>query len=123
MAVRIKKRYARATRFRTIMSNNLQTKQTRREDMVPVLTIAANQGTFTFDRPVTVLSDAVAITGMRDDVNAAPIAIDAGGSPGIVVVTFPTGHTITDIVVPFEDPAIRSQIGAYVRGGTYVVPD
>ncbi len=122
MAVRIKKRYARATRFRTIMSNNLQTKQTRRQDLVPSVSITGQVVTFTFDRPVTILSDAATITGIRDQADAAPTSMVYGaGGTNEVDITFP-GAAPTTVTVPFEDNAIRDQIGAYVRPGDYSEP-
>ena len=37
-------------------------------------------------------------------------------SPGTVVLTYPAG-SITQITVPFQDPAIRNATGGYVNPG------
>lgn len=121
MPISMKKRYPRAVRFRKNASNNNQTQQVRRFELVPVLTITGQVATLTFDRPVTILSNAVAITGITDQVPASPTIIAYHpGTTSAVDITFPGAAPVT-ITIPFEDPAIRDQIGAYIRAGDYVV--
>lgn len=122
MSITMKKRYPRSVRFRRIASNNNQTQQTRRFELIPTATITGQVVTLTFDRPVTILSNAVAITGIRDQVPAAPTVMGYGaGGTSTVAITFP-GAAPTSIDVPFEDGAIRDQIGAYVKSGNYAPP-
>lgn len=122
MPITMKKRYPRSVRFRKQMSNNLQTVQTRRFELVPVLSITGQVVTAAFDRPVSILSNAVGITGIVDQVPAAPTSIVyTPGSTQSVDITFP-GAAPTSVVWPFEDPAIRDQVGAYVRAGSYTPP-
>lgn len=40
-------------------------------------------------------------------------------SPTQVDLTYVTGGVITDITIPQNDPAIRSQTGGYVTPGTF----
>lgn len=122
MPISMKKRYPRAVRFRKIASNNNQTQQVRRFELVPVASITGQVVTLTFDRPVTILSNAVAITGIVDQVPVAPTAIAYHtGTTNAVDLTFP-GAAPTSVTVPFEDPAIRDQVGAYLRAGSYAPP-
>ena len=122
MPISMKKRYPRAVRFRRQMSNNLQTVQTRRFELVPTVSITGQVVTFAFDRPVTILSNAVNITGIVDQVPAPPtIMAYTPGSTSSVDITFPGAAPVT-ITVPFEDPAIRDQVGAYLRAGDYIEP-
>ena len=121
MPISMKKRYPRSVRFRKQMSNNLQTVQTRRFELVPTVSAVGQVVTLAFDRPVSILSNALAITGIVDQVPLAPTAIGyTPGSTSSVDLTF-GGAAPTTITVPFEDPAIRDQVGAYVRAGAYPV--
>lgn len=122
MPISIKKRYPRAVRFRKIASNNNSVQQVRRFELVPTVSITGQVVTFAFDRPVIIPSNAVETTGIIDQVPAAPTIIAyTPGSTSSVDITFP-GAAPTTITVPFEDPAIRDQIGAYVRAGDYTEP-
>jgi hypothetical protein len=119
MPISMKKRYPRGVRFRKIASNNNQTQQVRRFELVPTISIVGQVVTFTFDRPVTILSNAADITGIVDQVPVAPTSIAYHtGTTSAVDLTFP-GAAPTSVTVPFEDPAIRDQIGAYIRPGVY----
>ena len=122
MPISMKKRYPRAVRFRRIASNNNQTQQVRRFELVPTVSITGQVVTFAFDRPVTILSNADQITGIVDQVPASPTSLAyTPGSTSSVDLTFP-GAAPTTVTVPFEDPAIRDQIGAYLRAGSYAPP-
>lgn len=122
MPISMKKRYPRSTRFRKQISNNLQTVQTRRFELVPTISITGQVVTMTFDRPVSILSNAASATGIRDQVPAAPTSIVYhSGTTSAVDITFPGGAP-TSVTVPFEDPAIRDQVGAYIRAGSYTPP-
>jgi hypothetical protein len=122
MPISMKKRYPRAVRFRKIASNNNQTQQVRRFELVPVISITGQVVTMTFDRPVTILSNAVTITGIVDQVPAAPTAVAYHtGTTNAVDFTFP-GAAPTAVNVPFEDRAVRDQVGAYIRAGAYSEP-
>lgn len=119
MPISMKKRYPRAVRFRKNASNNNQTQQVRRFELVPTMTVTGQVVHFSFDRPVTVLSNAAAITGMVDQVPTSPTSIEYHpGTTQEVDITFP-GAAPTTVTVPFEDPAIRDQVGAYIRAGDY----
>lgn len=121
MPISMKKRYPRAVRFRKIASNNNQTQQVRRFELVPDVSAVGQVVTFTFDRPVSILSNAVAITGIADQVPASPTLIAYHpGTTSAVDITFP-GAAPTSVTVPFEDRAIRDMIGAYIRAGSYPV--
>lgn len=120
MPISMKKRYPRAVRFRRIASNNNQIQQTRRFELVPTVSNLLQVVTCLFDRPVIIRSDAVAVTGIRDQASLPPTAITyTPGSTQSVDITF-GGAAPTTITFPFEDLAIRDQIGAYVRAGDYV---
>jgi hypothetical protein len=120
--VKQKKRYARSVRFRTIASNNNQTRQTRRLELIPVLSITGQVVTAAFDRPVTINSNALKLTNIVDQVPLSPTAFEyTPGSMSSVDITFP-GAAPTTITWPFEDPTIRDQVGAYVRPGDYTEP-
>jgi len=122
MPISMKKRYPRAVRFRRIASNNNNVQQVRRFELVPDVSITGQVVTFTFDRPVVIPANAAAITGIVDQVPVAPTSIVyAPGTTSAVNITFP-GAAPTTVNVPFEDPAIRDQIGAYVRAGDYTEP-
>jgi hypothetical protein len=122
MPISMKKRYPRAVRFRKIASNNNQTQQVRRFELVPTITITGQVVTMAFDRPVSILSNALEITGIVDQVPVAPTAIGyTTGSTSSVDLTFP-GAAPTSITVPFEDRAVRDQVGAYIRAGSYTEP-
>jgi hypothetical protein len=119
----MKKRYPRAVRFRRIASNNNSVQQVRRFPLIPFSTaISAQTVELEFEQPVIIASNAVAITNIVDNNGDKPISFAYGaGVVSQIEITFPGGGP-TSITIPFEDPALRGQVGQYVQQGTYTPP-
>lgn len=123
MPITNKKRYARATRFRKIMSPNLSLQQTRR---YPIQIIAASLSTpdavLTVDRPFILASDGLTNTGIRTQGGVAPTGITIN-SASQFTLHFPAMTTITEVEIPFEDPWVRGQTGEYLQNGAFQSSD
>jgi len=116
-----KKRYANtAARRKAISGVGAANERGRRTPIVPEFSApTGNNVTVTLDQAVS-LKGFPAIT----DASTPSITVNAAvqTAPNEIVLTFnaaPTGA----ILVPFEDPAIRNNVGGYVQPGTYLFPD
>lgn len=121
MPVTIKKRYARSTRFRKIMSPNLSLQQTRRDPITLVLVgLTAETASCSVNKPVIIPSNAAEITGIKGN-GGSFIEVDhfEQTSAQSFNIIFKGAVAITEVDVPFEDPAVRSTIGGYMNPGIY----
>lgn len=116
-----KKRYANtAARRKTIAGVGAANERGRRTPIIPTISdVTTTFATITLDQPVS-LKGFPKVT----DASTPSITVNAAEliAPNQVKLTFNAAPS-ADLAWPFEDPAIRNQVGGYVQPGTYPFPE
>lgn len=111
------KRYANtAARRKTISGVGAAAERGRRTPIIPTISdVSTTLATVTFDQAVTLKGFPRVF-----DTSTPSITVNAAvqTAPNEVVLTFNAAPSAA-MSFPFEDPAIRNNVGGYVQPGTY----